>query len=300
MSTLTAAEPRVRTVAPPRSDERRIRRLGRYAAIDTVQTREIVRLQRPDGSTLVIDWLSHSRADARVVAQLAPEEPVENADIVVQMYLADASRGHCRLLTGEDLTPAPQAESPGQNGGTAAQPAPLHDAEGHIYRIRELAVPGSASELRWTRSCHPGVADPFQAVRLRDVVGALQAYEPARTITAHALAVHREGALVSVCRLAGELERLACSPIVLNRGLREAVHSALARGDLSMSEIAMRCGRMKRDSGGKVSGETSWLARRIGALPEGGAARPTPWVHSDVLALISRDGLAMSPNQVEL
>jgi hypothetical protein len=87
---------------------------------------------------------------------------------------------------------------------------------------------------------------------------------------------------------------------VLNRGLREAVQRALASGELSMSEIAMRCGRMKRHSAGKVTGETSWLARRIGALPEGGAARPTPWVHSDVLALISRDGLAVSPNEVEL
>ena len=48
------------------------------------------------------------------------------------------------------------------------------------------------------------------------------------------------------------------------------------------------------------SGETSWLARRIGQTPEAGQDQPTPWVHSDVLALIARDGLAMSPNEVEL
>ena len=34
-----------------------------------------------------------------------------------------------------------------------------------------------------------------------------------------------------------------------------------------MSEIATRCGRVKRDSRGNESGETSWLARRLGILP---------------------------------
>ena len=67
-----------------------------------------------------------------------------------------------------------------------------------------------------------------------------------------------------------------------------------------MSEIAIRCGRIKRDRRGNVSGETSWLARRIGLLPEGGGDEPTPWVHSDVLALIARDGLGVSPREVEL
>jgi hypothetical protein len=31
-----------------------------------------------------------------------------------------------------------------------------------------------------------------------------------------------------------------------------------------------------------------------------GKPRPTPWVHSDVLALIARDGLGISPREVEL
>jgi hypothetical protein len=100
--------------------------------------------------------------------------------------------------------------------------------------------------------------------------------------------------------LAAELARLAESPIVLNRRLREAVQARLARGDVTMSEIAIRCGRVKQDRRGNTSGETSWLGRRLGLLPEGGADQPTPWVHSDTLALIARDGLAMSPNQVEV
>jgi hypothetical protein len=299
MSTLTAPEPRVRQAAAPRSDARRLRRLGQYTP-DDGHAREIVSLKRPDGSTLVIDWLAGALADARLVAQLAPEEPVQNADIVAVMYLADPTRGHCRRLTEQDLNPAHDCDSRVPNGTIPWQRTALRDADGHIYRIRELTGAGSLRELRWTRSCHPGREHPFEVVRLRDVVGALQDYEPARTLTAQALAVHPERCDVSVCCLRGELERLAHSPIVLNRALRQAVQRALARGDLTMSEIAIRCGRCKRDRRGNTSGETSWLARRIGQTPEAGRDQPTPWVHSDVLALIARDGLALSPNEVEL
>jgi hypothetical protein len=43
-----------------------------------------------------------------------------------------------------------------------------------------------------------------------------------------------------------------------------------------MSEIAIRCGRIKRDANGNESGETSWLARRIGTLPESGRTGGDP------------------------
>jgi hypothetical protein len=67
-----------------------------------------------------------------------------------------------------------------------------------------------------------------------------------------------------------------------------------------MSEIAMRCGKIRCDSRGRTSGETSWLARRLGIAPEGGRSTPTPWIHTDVLALIARRGLGISPREVEL
>jgi hypothetical protein len=67
-----------------------------------------------------------------------------------------------------------------------------------------------------------------------------------------------------------------------------------------MSEIALRCGKVKRDSRGNESGETSWLARRLGLAPESGERAPTPWIHTDVLALIARRGLGVSPREVEL
>jgi hypothetical protein len=114
------------------------------------------------------------------------------------------------------------------------------------------------------------------------------------------LARYCEDASVATTVLRGELERLRDSPVVLNRKLRQTVLAAVERQGLSMSEIAIRCGRVKRDSKGAASGETSWLARRVGILPESGASNPTPWVHTDVLALIARNGLGISPREVEL
>jgi hypothetical protein len=136
-------------------------------------------------------------------------------------------------------------------------------------------------------------------VSLRDVVGDLQDYQPACATTALALRRHERDA-VSTTALAVELARVQRSAIVLNRRLRQAVLEALEGQELSMSEIAMRCGRIKRDARGNPSGETSWLARRIGLLAEGGQRVPTPWIHSDVLGLIARRGLGVSPREVEL
>src|SRR5664280_1647947 len=39
-------------------------------------------------------------------------------------------------------------------------------------------------------------------------------------------------------------------------------------------------------------------ARRIGQLPEGGEEQPTPWIHSDVLALVVSQGLGASPHEI--
>ena len=132
------------------------------------------------------------------------------------------------------------------------------------------------------------------------VIGAVESYEPMRTITEQAIALHEEDHSVSVTRLRSELERLDASPVVLNRRLREAVLDAVDRDGTSMSEIALRCGVVKRDHRGKLSGETSWLARRIGIMPEGGEKAITPWIHSEVLGSIARKGLRVSPREVEL
>jgi hypothetical protein len=198
-------------------------------------------------------------------------------------------------MTAADLDAASTPEAP-----DVCREHELRDANGTVYRIQEVALDGRFPELRWTCSILVHQAERLETVRLREVVARFENYEPARGITANALAAHRSDPALSTSCLTAELTRLAESPIVLNRRLREAVQSRLARGDLTMSEIAIRCGRCKRDRRGNVSGETSWLARRIGLAPEAGRDQPTPWVHSDVLALIARDGLALSPNEVEL
>jgi hypothetical protein len=300
MSTTTALPPHAAEATPlqPAAGARGTRSLGSYIALDTQQTREVVSLQRPDGSTLVVDYQLGTLSDGRLVAHLAPDEPPENAQIVCELYLADDTKGRCHAVTREDFDLTRHATPPPSGADAPTAVDAVKDAEGHVYRIRELPTLETMGELRWTRSREPGREFGFDAVSFRDVVGAVEAYEPARTITTQALTRHSGN--LSTRRLREEYERLIGSPIVLNRGLREAVQRELRVGVLSMSEIALRCGRVKRDTRGNISGETSWLARRIGQMPEGGEQKPGPWIHSDVLALIARDGLGVCPREVEL
>jgi hypothetical protein len=158
----------------------------------------------------------------------------------------------------------------------------------------------SIPELRWCGHPPLGMCGEPQAVSVRHAIACLDSYEPVRTLTRRALALNGNDPRVSTAVLRSELVRVQESPIVLNRRLRAVVLATIERQGLSMSEIAIRCGRVKLDCRGKQSGETSWLARRLGLLPEGGRVTPTPWIHSDVLALIARRGLGISPREVEL
>jgi hypothetical protein len=300
VSTSALVAPQHSGTPVPHDTPRAALRLGRYTHPDSGARREIVSLDAAEGSVLVIDRLTGTRADPRLVAHLAADEPAENAALICALYLADENRGRCRPVTVDDLHRGPFVENTVGATGDASLDVRLHDVDGLTYRIRRIAPDGSFPQLRWTRSLHAGSDEPFESVRLRDVVARLQDYEPVCTATASAIARHREDRRLSTHCLRAELQRLAASPIVLNRRLRELVQQKTASGELTMSEIAIRCGRVKRDRRGNISGETSWLARRIGQIPEGGQATPTPWVSSDVLALIARDGLGISPHEVEL
>ena len=255
-------------------------------------------LKRPDGSALLIDYQLGTLSDGRLIAHLAPDEPVENAHTLCELYLADDTRGRCRAVTREDFELTRDATPPSSDDVDATAVESLRDAAGHLYLIRELPTLETVLELRWTRSREAGRQSGFDVVTFRDVVAALEAYEPARTLTSEALA--RRAGKLSTRRLQLEYERLAQSRIVLNRGLREAVERRVRSGELSMSEIAIRCARRKVDRRGHLSGETSWLGRRIGQTPEAGQSEPTPWVSSEVLGLIAREGLGVSPQEVEL
>jgi hypothetical protein len=267
------------------------------------RVREIVIRDGCAGSVLVIDRDAATLTDRRLVAHLAADEPRENAGIASHCYLAQARRGRyrCRLLVPEDLKTIPFAVDLNDD------PPRVHDAAmdraidvlARRFELARLQTRMSIPELRWRRrpSQH-GVED--EPVSVREVIACLESYEPVRAVTRRALERHDRNSGVSTTGLRGELARVQDSPIVLNRRLREVVLVAAEREGLSMSEIAIRCGRIKRDAAGNESGETSWLSRRLGLLPEGGRETPTPWIHSDVLALIARDGLGISPREVEL
>jgi hypothetical protein len=274
------------------------------------RARELVVRPGSGGSTLVLDRDAATRSDRRLVAHIAPDEPAENADVASRRYLEQTRHGRCRCraLTADDLRAVPfRDDDVGSGGGVDADEDALasaampSDDRGQRYRIARLQTGMSIPELRWCRSAAPSLrAEPMpEPVSVRAAIASLDAYEPITTQTIAAIRRHRGDDTISVAALRAELARVQQSPIVLNRALRDAVLAAIERDALSMSEIAIRCGRVKRDAVGNVSGETSWLARRLGLLPEGGRDTPTRWIHTDVLALIARDGLGVSPREVE-
>ncbi len=275
--------------------------LGSYAD-DGGRLREVIACPGAAGSTLVIDRDRRTRGDARLVAHLAADEPAENAMLTCTHYLEDTAKRRCRgrLLTAEDAIVAPFADQLDAQThiDAAAADEPLHDPHGCSYALELVHAGGSIPELRWCRLAHARPRE-LEPLSLRTAIAAMESYEPLCSLTRCALATRATGGELSTTVLRAELLRIQQSPIVLNRRLREVVLAVVARQESSMSEIAIRCGRIKRDRRGNESGETSWLARRIGLLPEGGHDTPTPWVHSDVLGLIARRGLGISPREVE-
>ena len=267
--------------------------------------REVICRSNSGGARLVIDREQDTLDDARLVARLSADEPAENASLVCRLYLSDRARVskplRPRRVEDGDLDDESGADWELPPTGRQTAWPQLTDCAGLRYRIEQVIANGLAiPELRWLVSPPCGQAGPPALLSLREVIGRLEDYDPARHLSARAASVHRHDPGCSVVVMRTELARIACSRIVLNRRLRETLLEVAERDGLSMSEIAKRCGRVKRDRRGNVSGETSWLARRVGLLPEGGETRPTPWIHSDVLAVIARRGLGVSPREVEL
>ncbi len=277
------------------------RKLSRYTD-RSGRAREIVARAGCAGSVLVFDRDAATQADRRLVVHLAADEPRENAAIAAHDYLSKVRRERylCRHLLPEDLTSPPFPDPCFDCDGSSAEIGnEVVDAQGCRYELAPLDAGMSIPELRWRRLA-PSAEARQVTVSVREAIGKLQDYEPVRALTRRSLGLHEADEGISVTALRGEFLRVQDSPIVLNRGLREAVLGVVEQQGLSMSEIAIRCGRVKRDAAGNESGETSWLARRLGLLPEGGRKTPTPWIHSDVLGLIARDGLGVSPREVEL
>jgi hypothetical protein len=288
---------RIRVGAPACS------KLGRYTDWQGHE-RELIARAGAGGSVLVVDRVAGTHEDCRLVAHIAADEPAQNAALTSRSYLAEARRRRCvcRSLTPEDLRTIPFSDDREEIAicpPALEEPSQL-DAHGRSYRLERVSSGMSIPELRWTCVSAEDAPSVRRPVSVRGAVAALESYEPVRRLTRQALAVHTDDSCVSITTLRMEFARIQQSPIVLNRGLREATLAIAERDGLSMSEIAMRCGRVKRDAAGNESGETSWLARRLGLLPEGGRQTSTPWIHSEVLALIARDGLGLSPREVEL
>jgi hypothetical protein len=294
--------PRASTDRPSRAAILTSRPLARYTDA-AGRPRELLVRPAHAGSVLVLDRDAATLCDRRLIAHLAADEPSENAQLVCRLYLEEPNGRWCRRIEPADLErdPLPASGSETYSDDVDAK-APIIDRDGNIYRLGLLPGERSGLQLRWSRRPAADTAGTWERVGMRDVVASIESYEPVRTLTERALARyrHERDSKVSLGRLQAELERLSTSPIVLNRRLREAVLETIHTRGLSMSEVAHRCGMVKCDQRGRLSGETSWLARRVGIMPEGGESQVTPWVHSDVLGLIARRGLGLSPREVEL
>jgi hypothetical protein len=253
--------------------------------------REIVAIRALGKGVVVVDQLGDG-LDQRLVGLIDHDEPSGNTRVLAELYLADPTRGRCRSVNHGDLEGAIDYDRPPK--ADVQWDVALVDRAGATLQLRPVSEQGHPPAMRWTSTGRG--TQGSDVVSLRDVIGALEDYEPAMAMTDAAVR-HHERTNASTCALRGELKRMQSSPIVLNRGLREQVQRVVSTRELSMSEIAIRCGRTK--DGGK-SGDTSWLARRIGQLPEAGKTTATPWVHSDVLGLIARDGLGIGPLDVEV
>jgi len=275
--------------------------LGRYADRQG-DAREVVSLPGALGSVLVVDRDASTLGDVRLLAHLAGDEPPENARLVCDSYLKDGRGRWSRPVTTEDLQTVPFAEEQCPKARAEARPSEveLTDRHGRGHSLQVIPGERCGLQVRWCRSSPDSRRDRIHAVSVRDVIACMESYEPVRGLTIEAIACYRDDREVSVTMLGQELERVDASPLVLNRGLRERALAEIERQGVSVSEIAMRCGRVKRDRRGRSSGETTWLARRLGIVSSAGESAPTPWVHTDVLALIAREGLRISPREVEL
>jgi hypothetical protein len=258
--------------------------------------RERALIARPGvgGSVLVIDQDAQTLTDRRLVAHLAADEPDINAQVVAEVYLDDDAGRGARALDDRDWATLPGGREPPDEPEPPA-PGELRDPRGRGYRLAAVDHHSYGRQTRWLRRAG---RRRLQTVSLRTVVGALEAYEPARALTRAAL--RRAPNHSEVHTLARELDLLERSPLILNRALREAVQRRVRSGELSLSCIAARCGRGKCSATGLRIGDTTWLQRRLGVLPEHGSSEPTPWIHTDVLALIAREGLGVEPREVEL
>jgi hypothetical protein len=296
---LTAAAAKAASGSPCRSDDERTL-LTRYLD-GGGRSREVIAQPGVCGSVLVVDRDAATLGDRRLVAHLCADEPPQNAALVCASYTDQVRRNgyRCRPLAAADFRtpPLPDHDVAGLLADDRLDGSHPVDRRGRTYQLQLRYTGMSIPELRWQRHLSLASSNPI-TVSVREAIASLESYEPVRAITARALARAQQS--ISTAVLRAELTRVQLSPIVLNRRLREAALKRIAREELSLSEIATRCGRVKRDANGNESGETSWLARRLGLLPEGGKDAPTPWIHSDVLALIARHGLGISPREVEV
>ena len=247
------------------------------------------------GSVLVIDQDADTLTDRRLVAHLAADEPAVNAQVVAELYLADDEGRVARALHDRDWVTLPDGRELPEEPEPPA-PGELRDARGRRYRLAAVDAPPPRP---------PDALGAPQRSPARRAGGAAHGHRRPGGLRARPRADPRRAAAGRPPARAPRCWPASCGCSNAARWCSTArcakhVHRRVRSGELSLSCIAGRCGRGKRRATGLRIGDTTWLQRRLGVLPENGCSEPTPWIHTDVLALIARDGLGVEPREVEL
>ncbi|MHB8492637.1 MAG: hypothetical protein ACYDA6_10565 [Solirubrobacteraceae bacterium] len=262
----TTKESPMHTAKPTLSANRVLKTLGAYR--DPQGTRRTLLMVRSGkGSTLVIDRRDGPDSDMRLVGHLASDESIDAAHTLAKLYRDDPTHGRCRALQLEDLYTTPY-ERP-QPIDTDAE---LADAGGKRYRLAKVSDRGNSADAAAWSWVTIGPHGRYAPVTLRDVIGAVEEYDPARRMTVALLARDEPG----TSKLRDELRRLDHGNRVLVRGLRERAVAAVERGDVTWTTLAQRV-----QSTTSARAETTYVQRRLGLRPEQPGGLCARWMNHD-------------------
>ncbi len=152
---------------------------------------------------LVLDRDAATLCDRRLIAHLAADEPHENAELVCNHYLRgrEGALVSARATRGSADLSAWPAKRIGMRHDLNSQDALVTGRDGNRYRLSPVPGERCILQMRWCRAAAESDDRCWQQVSLREVVGAVESYEPMRTLTEQAIARHDKDHSVSVTRL---------------------------------------------------------------------------------------------------
>ena len=224
-------------------------------------------LDGADGSRLLVDRREDDGGDPRLLAHLAAMSPTPTPGSSAASSWPRRPRVARALRPSDFGAPPDGSRDPAEHRRSSRRPRPT--PHGRRYFLRASGTPAGAALAPRRRA----VAAAPRRLSARDVIGALEAYEPVCPLTRAAVERFRADRSVRSRRSSVELRRDRVEP---DRPQPPAARGG-ARGGaehgVSLSAIAMACGRIKRDQPRQRLGRDE-LARPPRRAAAAGAGRP--------------------------